>query len=171
MKRGKKFVSEDARIKNIMRCRAWKAANREKVLAQQRAYSNANRETRRLAVAASHARFKAAHPEQYRAQLAAYRRANRDKFRAYDAKRRARQRASGDSYTEADIRTLLIKQRGRCPVCKALLSRGYHVDHVIPLISGGSNGRENIQLLCPPCNQTKGAKHPIAFMQERGFLL
>lgn len=36
---------------------------------------------------------------------------------------------------------------------------------------GGANDKSNIQLLCPHCNLSKGAKHPVDFMQERGMLL
>ena len=30
-------------------------------------------------------------------------------------------------------------------------------DHVIPLVLGGANTAENLQILCAPCNQAKGA--------------
>lgn len=42
---------------------------------------------------------------------------------------------------------------------------------IVPLAKGGSDGPENIQLLCAPCNRRKSAKDPIVFMQENGFLL
>jgi hypothetical protein len=30
------------------------------------------------------------------------------------------------------------------------------VDHVVPISAGGSNDHENLQLLCAPCNSSKG---------------
>lgn len=49
-------------------------------------------------------------------------------------------------------------QRGKCHWCGIALGDDYHVDHVIPLVKGGSNGPENIVCSCPPCNLRKGAK-------------
>ena len=42
----------------------------------------------------------------------------------------------------------------------------YHVDHVIPLILGGSNGPENLVIACPRCNLSKGAKMPHEFSER-----
>jgi 5-methylcytosine-specific restriction endonuclease McrA len=46
-----------------------------------------------------------------------------------------------------------------------------HVDHILPLALGGDNRRKNIQLLCPTCNLSKGAHHPIDHAQRNGLLL
>lgn len=40
---------------------------------------------------------------------------------------------------------------------------GYHVDHVVPISLGGSDGPENLVLTCPNCNHRKHAKHPMDF--------
>lgn len=47
----------------------------------------------------------------------------------------------------------------------------YPVELFIPLWMGGANTDENMQLLRAVCNMQKSAKHPIDFMQSRGFLL
>lgn len=69
------------------------------------------------------------------------------------------------------INRLLVKQRGMCAICHRDITTKFHVDHVIPLALGGTNNSQNLQLLCPSCNLSKGAKHPIAFMQQKGKLL
>ena len=70
------------------------------------------------------------------------------------------------------LQALMEKQKGRCAVCRANLKKiGYHKDHIVPLVLGGTNWIQNIQFLCPTCNLTKNRKHPVEFMQERGFLL
>jgi 5-methylcytosine-specific restriction endonuclease McrA len=66
---------------------------------------------------------------------------------------------------------LLMLQRWRCAVCRADLKQGKHLDHVIPLAAGGRHEVGNFQWLCPSCNLAKSAKHPVEFMQSRGFLL
>lgn len=62
-------------------------------------------------------------------------------------------------------------QRWKCPICRVGIAKKYHVDHIVPLKRGGRHEPLNIQLLCPTCNVRKSAKDPVAYMQERGFLL
>lgn len=68
-------------------------------------------------------------------------------------------------------RDLLVVQKWRCVVCRSDLKLGKNLDHVIPLASGGRHEIGNFQWLCPPCNGSKAAKHPVDFMQSRGFLI
>lgn len=84
---------------------------------------------------------------------------------------KARRRAAPGKHTAADIQWLYKQQRGQCPGCRAELGKRYHVDHVVPIIAGGANDKTNLQLLCPTCNLQKNRKHPVVFMQERGYLL
>lgn len=85
--------------------------------------------------------------------------------------RRAKKQKNGGKYTPADVTELYRLQRGRCAVCTVALRGKFHQDHVVPLSAGGSNDKNNLQLLCPTCNHSKHARHPIEFMQSRGFLL
>lgn len=101
----------------------------------------------------------------------AWKKANPDKVREMSRNRRARKRNADGTHSSADIRGLLILQRSKCACCKISIDAGYHVDHIYPLSKGGSNDKLNLQLLCPLCNTQKHAKHPIEFMQSKGFLL
>lgn len=85
-------------------------------------------------------------------------------------RRNSRIAGNGGSFTTEQIEELHKKQRGKCAVCREALKK-YQIDHVFPVAKGGSSDILNLQLLCQPCNRSKSAKHPIDFMQERGFLL
>lgn len=92
--------------------------------------------------------------ERILAKRAAERMANPEKFAAQRAARKDKENAR------------------RCACCRRNLGEsGYHIDHVVPLALGGMHDDSNLQLLCPSCNMSKHAKHPIDFMQSRGFLL
>ena len=41
------------------------------------------------------------------------------------------------------------------------------IDHIVPLSRGGSNDDDNIQLLCLPCNLSKGQMNMEEFMNHR----
>lgn len=72
---------------------------------------------------------------------------------------RARERNSEGRYTSQYIDKLLSKQNNRCIGCRISFNLiKYTVDHIKPLSRGGSNWPDNIQLLCGPCNDSKGVK-------------
>ena len=141
---------------------AYYAANRDNKSASQSAWCYANRD-------AISARY-AANPGKVAAQQAEYRAANPDKMAAKARNRRARKRNAHGSHTAADIRRIFDAQRGLCANCHArLLKSGkqkFHVDHIVPLVRGGSNWPDNLQLLCKPCNLRKGAKLPEVWAKE-----
>ncbi len=83
-----------------------------------------------------------------------------------------RSRLRGGEISKQAIGFLLKSQRWSCVNCRAPLKEtGYHIDHIMPLSLGGKNSDSNIQLLCPSCNLTKSAKHPIDWAQSQGRLL
>lgn len=90
--------------------------------------------------------------------------------RVHAHNRRARMRVTGGILSKDLFGRLFKLQRGRCACCGVKLVTN-HLDHVIPVALDGPNEDWNMQLLCPPCNLKKGAKHPIDFMQSRGFLI
>lgn len=52
---------------------------------------------------------------------------------------------------------ILIKKNNKCLHCG--YSEKLSIDHVIPLIKGGSNHTSNLQILCISCNSKKGSKY------------
>lgn len=87
-------------------------------------------------------------------------------------RRRTRIRKSDGSFTQADLKAILSAQSHKCAYCRIDLRKAKrHLDHIMPLVLGGSNDKTNLQYLCAGCNLSKGAKHPIAFAQELGRLL
>lgn len=85
--------------------------------------------------------------------------------------RRARLRNVGGKLSSGLAEKLYKIQRGKCACCGNPLGNNYHLDHRVPLALGGANEDWNMQLLRNKCNLSKGAKHPIDFMQRKGFLL
>ncbi len=52
---------------------------------------------------------------------------------------------------------LFGEQEGRCAMCSTLTDiRLMDVDHIVPQAEGGGDEPDNLQLLCRPCNLTKG---------------
>lgn len=92
------------------------------------------------------------------------------KNKAKRAEYRHNRRAAGE-FSYSIVPELMKKQSGKCTVCRGLLTKFVEIDHIFPIALGGTNEKFNLQLLCRPCNRSKGAKHPIDFMQARGFLL
>lgn len=113
----------------------------------------------------------AANADKERARALAWAKAHPEERAANHANRRARVNGAEGRHTGEEIKQLLAKQKYCCSVCKKSIENGYHRDHIIPLVRGGSNLISNIQLLCSTCNLKKGRKDPIAFMQEQGFLI
>lgn len=150
------------------RARDHYATNKEKSLANVAAWQAANHEK----VAAYKKKHVVEHREACNLSASRYRHANPEKRCAWEHSRRAQKRASEGTLSTGIHGRLMAQQRGKCPCCHAdLRSTGTHMDHIMPLALGGPNTDDNIQLLCPPCNLSKSAKHPVAFMQQRGYLL
>lgn len=72
-------------------------------------------------------------------------------------KRKERIRDAEGHYTSADIKELHELQDGRCLYCDVLFTseKGYTIDHIKSLVSGGSHWPENLCLACHSCNSKK----------------
>lgn len=116
-------------------------------------------------------KWKKLNPEKQKQSVSNWHKANPRVKQAYRAKRRALKIGSQGSYSKSQIDAMYEKQAEQCAACRVKMNGRFDIDHVVALTNGGSNGIENIQLLCPTCNRSKGTKDPILFMQSRGFLL
>lgn len=96
---------------------------------------------------------------------------NQEKRRAHSNNRRARKQHGCGKLSNGIANKLYTLQGGKCVCCGKPLGDNYHLDHIMPLALGGPNTDDNMQLLRAECNQQKHAKHPIDFMQQRGYLL
>lgn len=92
--------------------------------------------------------------------------------RIHENNRRALKKSIGGKLSKGLAEKLFKLQRGKCACgCRQDLGNDYHLDHIMPIALGGANEDWNMQLLTQRCNNQKRAKHPIDFMQSRGFLL
>ena len=146
---------------------AWVAANPERVKLRDAAWAKANPEKRRKA----RDTWDKANPGKTKAAIAKWGKENLKVRNIHGQNYRAQKRVNGGTLSRGLAGKLLKLQKGKCACCRKLLGDVYHLDHVIPITLQGPNTDDNIQLLCPACNCSKGGKHPTDFMQSRGFLL
>lgn len=162
----------------------WYAANTEAAKAQK--LIKRSNPIQRAKESERAAKWRAENPEKLKAYSAAWNESNKDKKKKRKAiwhlenpdaskiawqNRRAKKLAAGGKLSKGLAAKLTILQRGMCPCCGNQLGESPHLDHKMPLSLGGSNTDDNIQLLRAICNLQKKDKHPIDFMQSRGFLL
>lgn len=83
---------------------------------------------------------------------------------------KGKRKSAEGTYCAKDISALERHQKWKCANCQCSIKKKYHIDHIMPLALGGTNWPKNLALLCPPCNLSKGAKHPDVWAQENGRL-
>ena len=139
--------------KNLIRTAKWRASNTESNRANKADWHKKNR-------------------EKALARISTWRAANPEKIIINKNNRRARKLHAGGKLSQGLAKKLYVLQRGKCACgCKQPLGDKYHLDHRMPLALGGANEDWNIQLLRQTCNLQKHAKHPVDFMQQKGFLI
>jgi len=76
------------------------------------------------------------------------------------ALQKARKKGAKGSFTAQHIEWIREYQGDMCNHCKEDLKGKGQIDHIKPIVKGGSNFPCNLQLLCPTCNNVKGSKWP-----------
>lgn len=142
----------------------YRAKNKEKIAARKKlAESTEEYKARKRALRV---------PAKRREQWAQWVKLNPDKRKSCRAASKARRRGACVKERSATLVTRLrALQKNRCAACHKSVAACTHLDHVVPIAKGGTHEFHNLQLLCPPCNLAKAAKHPIAFAQSMGRLL
>lgn len=160
------YVSENRR-----RASEWQANNRERAAARLRKWRSENRERDNEA----QRKRRQANPEKVRKSEREKHRKwkllNPEKARAHSASMNNLRRGIGGRCSADDLVFLLKMQSRKCAECRKHLRSGYHVDHIVPVALGGKTTRANLQLLCAPCNLSKGAAHPVEWARRKGRLL
>jgi hypothetical protein len=161
---------------------AYRAAHSDEIKAKRAAYYAANKEKAKSdaaawyrentdKAAACRSAWAKANPSKAGAYKAAWRKANPEAVRVFGQNRKATKRKNGGVLSTGLSSKLFKLQRGKCACCGLPLGKNYHLDHIMPLALGGLHVDTNMQLLRQRCNNQKSAKHPVDFMQSRGFLL
>lgn len=125
----------------------------EKVKARKREYGRERREYFRRLKRENYAKNK----EELLKKSKEWRQKNKDIIRALNADYRGRKRGAEGRITMSVVRAMEGYQKMKCNHCVCDISDGYHIDHKTPLVRGGSNLAENLQLLCANCNLKKGS--------------
>lgn len=158
------------RAANPEKCNAlrekWKADNLEKWVAFHKEYRENNREKLRQDCREWRRKNRA----RADAKIAEWHAANPEARRLKRQNRRARKLENGGKLSRGLVKKLQESQKWLCVGCKCDLKQsGYHLDHRVPLARGGAHADENMQLLCPHCNCTKGARDPEEWEREKGL--
>lgn len=142
---------QENKVIELAGCRKWREMNLERALRISQDY-------------------KKKYPERVKENHEAWCKNHPIEVRTYKRNRKKRVRENGGFHTAKEIADMLISQKHECAnsKCKKSIRDGYHVDHIMPLVLKGRNDRENLQLLCPRCNQTKGGLHPEVWKRTVG---
>lgn len=131
-----------------VRAKAWNESHKEEVKASNKAWHKANKEERKV-------------------KDKAWAKANPDRVRARVARRRAKKAGVVTLQIRPNFLAHLIEEwDNKCAYCKNT-SNVWHKDHFMPLALKGHEAEYNYVLACPPCNLSKGPKHPFTFIKEQ----
>jgi HNH endonuclease len=150
----------------------WRAEDPERSRSSRKKWKRKNH----TKVIAASRRYYAKNKDKIRIRKVAWGKSNKDKSISYANTRRARKLGAEGAHSDADIKAIWERQKHKCamPNCEykiaAAGSNKYHVDHIHPLVRGGSNWPDNLQILCKTHNHQKCAADPYEWAQRHGRL-
>lgn len=149
--------------------RAYRAQNAALIRERKHAYTVANR----AALTQSRAEWRSRNLQRDQQTFAAYYTANREAYLARCAawqkahpewvRAKCHRRRACGTLSALDIKQTFEVCDGLCAYCLRPAPKPT-VDHVLPLIRGGSNTPDNLIAACRSCNARKHAKTPLEFL-------
>lgn len=148
--------------------RMWKEKNKDKDKEHQAKWRNENKEKKNLITRIwqslnldkhrmSSRRYYENHKEKVIATNKRYNEENPESRRTAKFNRRAREESADGKISKREWVELCDKYGNRC-LCCGRNDVKLTLDHVVPLVKGGSNTIENAQPLCQSCNSKKHTK-------------
>lgn len=165
---GAEFSGVECRICKLERCAKYREENRDKVRAASKKWRLENPDKAKKSTSIWYEKNK----DRGREVNSLWNKNHPESMRLSAHNYRAKKRINGGVLTKGLSERLYGLQKGLCACgCGQELGDNYHLDHIMPVALGGANKDWNMQLLTELCNKKKSKKHPVDFMQERGFLL
>jgi len=166
------------RAKNLRR--AWYLKNQERILSElkanydpvagrekNRVYRNSPRYRERLerkALDKDHVKSRSAYMKKYRKTvngMVAIRRGS--------LKRRGRLNAAQGDFSKEELSMLLAKFDRSCAYCGDKLEGRLTLDHVVPVLKGGTNFISNLVPCCQTCNSSKNARTMAEWFRGKSY--
>jgi len=162
-----KACVREYRVQHIEEIRIKKAQyyqeHREEIIRSVTAYSEEHHEETLARVA----RYAEKYPDRVRGYKRKYIESENGKNHRAVVKRRRRVNG-GYSLEVNDMVYVKDEYGGYCPYCNQKIDDG-HIDHIVPVIKGGTNDRDNLVYCCATCNMSKGSKSLLEFMIYRAM--
>ena len=143
--------------------REYHIQHRDKILTRKAKYYQEHREESKA--------YYDAYAEKYPDKIKLYKKTYKisERGRAAGAAYKHRRRATAGSYLSTDtVEELKAEYGGYCPYCNQKIDDG-HIDHIVPIASGGTNDRNNLVYVCSTCNYEKWTRSLLEFMIYRAM--
>lgn len=95
----------------------------------------------------------------------------RNYLRVYQSNRRAQWVGTEHTLTLTEWYEILHNANGRCQYCGAEVGEGaLTIEHMVPIMQGGSSTKENVTAICKKCNDAKNDKLPGGQKHKRAII-